>query len=163
MAPFLYEREQAVAYANTYWQNYNPQFKRFSDDCTNFISQCLFAGGMPIEVSASKSRGWWYRGIGQRAIWSYSWTVANSLYWYLRKRDGVKVVPKATDLRLGDVICYDWEGDGKWNHNTMVTGFNENGEPLVNAHTRDSQARYWRYQDSPGYTKNTRYAFFQIG
>jgi hypothetical protein len=163
MNSFIYDRESAVAYANAYWQHYNPQFKRFNDDCTNFISQCLYAGGMPIEDTGNRNTGWWYRGIGQRAIWSYSWAVAHALYHYLLNRKGVKRVSSAKELRLGDVICYDWEGDGRWNHNTIVTAFDENGEPLVNAHTRDSQYRYWGYQDSPGYTPRTRYTFFQIG
>lgn len=163
MADFSYNRHQAVAYAHAYWNSYNPDFKKFADDCTNYISQCLFAGGLPLDVSNSRSKGWWYRGDGKRAIWSYSWAVAHSLERYLRQRKGVTVVPRATDLRLGDVICYDWEGDGRWNHNTIVTGFDENGEPLVNAHTHNSQWRPWKYQDSPSYTAKTRYTFFRIG
>jgi hypothetical protein len=33
---------------------YNPEFWDFSNDCTNFVSQAMWAGGWPT------SSGWWY-------------------------------------------------------------------------------------------------------
>lgn len=50
---------------------------------------------------------------------------------------------------IGDVICYDWEGDGRFNHNTIVTAYDADGQPLVNAHTQNSLHRRWEYRDSP--------------
>jgi hypothetical protein len=164
----MYNREEAVAYAHRHWNSPNPQFRTFEeDDCTNFVSQCLFAGGFPMEPSASRSRGWWYRWGATRSqdLWSYSWTVAHSLYLYLRgkARQGVQVIQmeSADQLELGDVICYDWEGDGRWNHNTIVTWTSEYG-PYVNARSVNSQYRFWEYTDSPAWTPQTRYAFFHI-
>lgn len=159
-----YQREQAIRYADQYWNKNNPKYLIFGDNCTNFISQCLHAGNFPmVNVGGDRSRGWWYQhrgGKGDR--WSYSWAIAHSLYWFLRKSSRVQMVSQATDLRLGDIICYDWEGDGRWNHNTIVTSFNEDGEPLVHAQTFPSAYRLWRYLDSPAWTKNTRYTFFHI-
>ena len=86
--------------------------------------------------------------------------------WYLSgARYGVKgkVVERASDLLLGDVICYDFEGDGRWNHTTIVVAKDENGEPLVNAHTSNSYHRYWGYEDSTAYTPQIQYKFFRIG
>ncbi|MFM1653814.1 amidase domain-containing protein [Brevibacillus sp. B_LB10_24] len=159
-----YDREQAVAYAETYWDSYNPAFKVFvDDDCTNFISQCLYAGGIPM-VYGGRSQGWWYRG-GSSPDWSYSWTVAHSLYWQLKSGKApfyAKVLSDPAELELGDVISYDFEGDGRWDHSAIVTGKDSLGQPLVNAHTNSSRMRYWEYRDSPDYTSNIRYSFFHI-
>ena len=66
------------------------------------------------------------------------------------------------ELQLGDVICYDFEGDGRFNHNTIVTGKDAYGYPLVNAHTYNSRMRYWAYEDSSAYTPNIKYKFYTI-
>jgi hypothetical protein len=159
-----YNREQAVAYAERYWNSANPAYIRFNDDCTNFISQCVHAGGIPMVYTGRRDKGWWYRG-GKKPTWSYSWTVANSFYQLLKSgkppMHAVQVV--SPDLLLpGDVICYDFDGDGRWQHNTMVVAKDANGMPLVNAHTTNSSRRYWEYLDSTAYTPKIRYAFFHI-
>lgn len=73
-----------------------------------------------------------------------------------------RMVGSAGELLLGDVICYDWEGDGRFNHNTIVTAYDADGQPLVNAHTQNSLHRRWEYRDSPAWTPQTRYVFFRI-
>ena len=40
-----YDRTAAVNYARTYALSYNSAFKRFNNDCTNFVSQSLNARG----------------------------------------------------------------------------------------------------------------------
>ncbi|PNB67364.1 hypothetical protein C1X64_31150, partial [Pseudomonas sp. GW456-E7] len=45
---FQYDRLGAVQYAEKFWNKRNPAYKNFSDNCTNFISQCLHAGGAPM-------------------------------------------------------------------------------------------------------------------
>ncbi|SEN52736.1 amidase domain-containing protein [Lihuaxuella thermophila] len=162
-----YNRAKAVQYAETHWNAPNPGYLYFSqDDCTNFVSQCLHAGGIPMQFSQRRDQGWWYRQSGRNHVWSYSWTVAQSFYQYLKgqRSRGLRAVQvqSAEQLEPGDIICYDWEGDGRWNHNVIVTGFDPNGAPLVNAHTTNSRHRYWEYKDSPAWTPRTRYAFFHI-
>ena len=110
----------------------------------------------------NRARGWWYSGTN----WSFSWSVSNALRWYFASSNKgltAKEVEKASDLLPGDVIFYDFEGDGKWNHTTIVVAKDANGEPLVNAHTQNSRYRYWTYEDSPAWTKNCQYKFFRIG
>lgn len=63
---------------------------------------------------------------------------------------------------MGDVICYDFEGDGRWNHTTIVVAKDADGMPLVNANTYNSRMRYWAYEDSTAYTPNMKYTFFHI-
>ncbi len=163
-----YDRMKAVQYAEMHWNAPNSNYIYFpQDDCTNFASQCLHAGGIPMEFSNRRDRGWWYRRRGGRQDnWSYSWTVAHSFYRYLKSGSSgglrTREVQSPEQLQPGDVICYDWEGDGRWNHNVIVTNFDPNGAPLVNAHTANSRQRYWEYKDSPAWTPRTKYAFFHI-
>lgn len=156
-----YDRLKAVRYAELWWNRRNPDYPRVENDCTNFISQCLHAGGIPMWGAPVRSRGWWH----SRTSWSYSWAVANSLRWYLSRSGNVmKAVEVDSVYKLvpGDVICYDFEGDGHWDHNTLVTSIAPSGSPLVNAHTYDARARDWAYTDSPAWTERINYKFFRI-
>ncbi|MED3643165.1 amidase domain-containing protein [Caldifermentibacillus hisashii] len=158
---YHYDRRKAVQYAERWWNDYNPQYHKFDVDCTNYISQCLHAGGAPMRGFSNRSSGWWYNGNS----WSYSWSVAHSLRWYLgTSKVGLRAreVSDPGELQLGDIICYDFEGDGRFNHTTIVTAKDAYGMPLVNAHTTNSRMRYWSYEDSSAYTDNIQYKFFTI-
>ncbi len=157
-APFYYDRQKAVQYAETWWNAYNPRYPKFNDDCTNFISQCLSSGGFPMIHGSGRNSGWWYKS----GNWSYSWAVAHALAMFLTASKRTKVVTSAESLTFGDIICYDFEGDGRFNHNTMVTGKDIHGFPLVNAHSMNSRQRNWNYHDSSAYTPNIRYKFVHI-
>ncbi|MDX8368045.1 amidase domain-containing protein [Cytobacillus sp. IB215665] len=158
---FQYDRLEAVRYAETWWNSYNVKYKKFEVDCTNFVSQCLHAGGAPLVGYPNRSNGWWMAGNS----WSYSWSVAHSLRWYLSGANaGLRAVEveSAKDLSQGDIICYDFEGDGKFDHTTIVVAKDKESYPLVNAHTENSRMRYWSYEDSTAYTPNIKYKFFHI-
>jgi hypothetical protein len=161
-----YQRIQAARYADAWWDGANPAFRAFSVDCTNYISQCLHAGGAPMTGQGRRDQGWWYRQAGgNQDQWSYSWSVAHSLRWYLPSANaGLRAVEKgnASELEIGDVICYDFDGDGRWQHNTIVTAKDSSGAPLVNAHTSNSYHRFWDYRDSYAYTDAVKYKFFHI-
>ena len=159
---FTYDRRAAVKYAEHWWNDYNPDFEKFAVDCTNYVSQCLLAGGAPMEGAPVREDGWWY----QDRNWSFSWAVAHSMRWYLSgSTSGLRglEVEKPEELYPGDVICYDFQGDGRWDHNTIVVAKDEKGMPLVNAHTDNSRHRYWSYEDSSAWTEQIKYKFFRIG
>lgn len=159
-----YDRDKAVEYAEEYWNSYNPKFKHFEVNCTNYVSQCLWAGGAPMEETGDRASGWWYR-FSDDPNWSFSWAVAHSMRWYLPSSStGLRgrEVSAAKDLEPGDVICYDFNGDGRWQHTTFVVTRDAQGEPLVNAHTTNSRHRYWAYRDSHAWTENTKYKFIKI-
>lgn len=159
---YFYNRMEAIRYAELWWNDYNPSYRHFTDDCTNFISQCLFAGGIPMEKTRNRSKGWWYTGGYEE--WSYSWTTANSLKLYLEHGVHIRTEKMGSpdQLSIGDIICYDFDGDGHWQHNTIVVAKDINGMPLVNAHTTNSRHRYWDYLDSTAYTPKIQYRFFHI-
>jgi hypothetical protein len=156
-----YDRREAVRYAELWWDDYNPEYRKFTNNCTNFVSQCLRAGGASMSGHSDRSKGWWYRS----ANWSYSWSVAHALRWHLSgSKSGLRGVEResAVELEPGDVICYDFDGDGRWQHTTIVVAKDANGEPLVNAQTANSRMRYWKYEDSTAWTPNIKYKFFHI-
>ncbi|MCM3007042.1 amidase domain-containing protein [Priestia koreensis] len=158
---FNYDRRAAVQYAERYWNSHNPSYTNFDVNCTNYVSQCLRAGTAPMRGYPNKGQGWWM----QTKNWSYSWTVANSFYWYLNSsKTGLTATKKtgAKDLMIGDIICYDFQGDGRWDHSTIIVAKDDDGMPLVNANTYNSRMRYWAYEDSSAYTPNMKYGFFHI-
>ena len=155
----VYNREAAVRYANTWWNSRNPAFPSFDVDCTNYISQCLLAGGAPMHGYPNRERGWWLRG----GTWSFSWSTPHSLRWYFagsKKGLTAKQVSSAEELGLGDVIFYDFQGDGRYDHSTIVTAKDGN-VPLVNAHTFNAQHRHWAYKDSYMFSPECKVCLFQ--
>ena len=158
---YTYDRLAVVRYAERWWNDYNPQFQSFENNCTNYISQCLFAGGASMSVASDRSRGWWYKNKN----WSFSWSVAHALRWYFSgAKEGLQVIEVANpeDLLRGDVICYDFNGDGRWQHTTIVVAKDTDGMPLVNAQSSNSRMRYWAYEDSTAWTTEIKYKFFHI-
>ncbi|KEK23372.1 amidase domain-containing protein [Bacillus gaemokensis] len=158
---YQYNRLEAVKYAERWWDDRNPAYRNFPDNCTNFISQCLHAGETPMTGYPNIRKGWWQR----ENQWSWSWAVAHSFYWYLSGATTglqAKAVEKPEDLILGDVIAYDFEDDGRWNHTTIVVAKDADDMPLVNAHSANSRRRYWNYEDSSKYTPQMKYKFFHI-
>ena len=130
-----YDREKAVAYAVRYSLKGNPAYRTFDGsggDCTNFISQCLHAGGMPMERGSRFP--WWYA----RNAWSPSWSVAHALYWCLKNRSkhgtpglqGFETF-QIEDLQPGDLIQY--ERGGRIYHTAMITQISLDvyGQPLL--------------------------------
>ena len=149
-----YNRQNAVRYALTYALNPNPSYRYLAvhgdggGDCTNFMSQCLKAGGAPFSYN---KQPWWYRKNASninKDTWSVSWAVAHSLYWMLKIRGQNKAaglsameVQDIDDLELGDLIQYE-DYKGLIYHSAMVTAFTyDKGEkvPLISQHTYDAR------------------------
>lgn len=76
-----YQRDSAISYAKRWALSYNPQYYNFTNiggDCTNFISQCIYAGCNVMNYE--RTYGWYYININNR---SPSWTGVNYLYNFL--------------------------------------------------------------------------------
>lgn len=162
-----YRRDLVAAYADRWWNEGNPAYELFEVNCTNYVSQCVFAGNAPMNYTGKRESGWWYKGRNKgQENWSFSWAVSNALTHYLggKRVSGLRVetVLSADELQLGDIITYDWNGDNRFQHSTIVTAFDAAGMPLVNANTVASRHRYWDYRDSYAWTEQTRYRFFHI-
>jgi cell wall-associated NlpC family hydrolase len=150
-----YFRDDAVRYAlkyaltPNYLYRYLPSHGEGGGDCSNFISQCLMAGG--AHMDHSPPRPWWYNNNGtqdtRNDTWSVSWSVAHSLYWCLKARynlnlPGLKGM-EVYDLGLlehGDIIQYENNG-GVIYHSAIITDFTYQGgrkAPLISQHSFDA-------------------------
>lgn len=135
-----YLRTRAQEYALTWSGERNPLFYNYTGqggDCTNFISQCLLAGGCVMNFTPVT--GWYYISSSERTA---SWTGVRYLYEFLTENQGVG--PFATEaypggLEIGDVIQLGRSEDDYY-HTLIVTGF-ARGTYLVSAHTDDSRNR----------------------
>jgi cell wall-associated NlpC family hydrolase len=147
-----YNRESAVNYAVKYALTPNSEYRYFplikdnSGDCANFVSQCLKAGG--ATMSHNPGSMWWYDNHGtlnkKDDTWSVSWTVAHSLYWYLKTNKSIYSgglkgfeVNDLNRLQLGDVVFYE-DYKSIIFHSAIITSFinvNETREPLISQHS----------------------------
>lgn len=76
-----YNRANAVAYAKKWAYGRNPKYYDFSDlggDCTNFASQCIYAGSGVMNYTPTY--GWYYISVNNRAP---AWTGVDELYRFL--------------------------------------------------------------------------------
>lgn len=116
-----YHREEAIAYALKWAFGRNPRFYDYSalgGDCTNFASQCLFAGGAVMNFQPE--RGWYYLDPNRK---SPSWTGVEFLYQFLTTNlgPGPYAIPMdVTQLSPGDLIQLSF-GAGKFGHSLVIT------------------------------------------
>ncbi len=80
-----YSRSKAVTYAVKYALNYNPNYPDYNGatggDCTNYISQCLYAGGIKQHYGTYGSyNSWYFKSDRDR---SGSWTKASYFQKYI--------------------------------------------------------------------------------
>jgi hypothetical protein len=142
-----YDRARAVEYAKRWALSRNPLFIDFTGqggDCTNFASQCLFAGcGV---MNFTPVFGWFYKSLNERAP---AWTGVEYFYRFLTENavgDGVgsgagpfAVETDVAGLRIGDFVQFGRTTEDFY-HTPVVVGF-ANGEPLLAAHSYDAFGR----------------------
>jgi hypothetical protein len=143
-----YDAARAVEYAMRWALGRNPLFADFAGvggDCTNFISQCLLAGG--ATMNDTRDFGWYYFSPDNRAP---AWSGVEFFYDFLvgapafRAENGGEG-PFATEVRFADGLR---EGDvvqladatGDFYHTLIITGF-DGSIPLVCAHNNDALMR----------------------
>jgi len=112
MKTHVYNRQDAVNYAHKWAFGRNPtyfDFSKLGGDCTNFVSQCLYAG---CRVMNNKPvYGWYYYNSYNRTA---SWTGVQYLYEFLTRNDGAgpfaKEVP-ISETEPGDIIQLSFDGN----------------------------------------------------
>lgn len=143
-----YDRERAVEYAKKWALSRNPLFFDFTGgggNCTNFVSQCLLAGGLVADPT--ETFGWYYNSLNERAP---AWTGVTEFYEFLcgigdfapkNTRRG----PFASEVgrervEIGDVVQLA-DMRGRFYHSLLVSGFSTNGDILVCAQSNDALDR----------------------
>lgn len=163
-----YNRGNAVAYANQWalsrnWLSYGS----YTDDCTNFVSQALNAGGYK-QVGGNKNsdNAWYYNSDLDQP--SLTWVNAPHNFQFQINHNPGGVVEQVTSWRTdglkykasfdnlyvnqGDVLYYDWSGTDGIDHSALQVppGYSQympKGQSwyadLVDAHTVDLYHVSW--------------------
>ena len=153
-----FDRHAAVTYARQHALSSNPQYYRFRNDCTNFVSQCMYAGGWQmigfgLGLGRTNPDNWYYSCISSfgKAIASYSWGAAYNFNVFILRANRVQGIPYYQDLFPGDIIFADWDTtngphvpDGRVDHVMIVTGKDTHGNIYVSYHTNDNLDRPMR-------------------
>lgn len=159
-----YDRKAAVEFARAHALDSTDSYL-FDNNCTWFVSQALWAGGLP-ETGKWTSRTLDYDQIAARKHYSRfggpSKAAANAdfLKNYLAKVARVGTLRQldygqnsVPDARTGDLIFYDGDlqgADGKVDHVMMITGFSQDSNssyryPLVSGHSVPALDQGWTW------------------
>lgn len=116
-----YDRQAAVAYAHQWAYGRNPAFYNYDEiggDCTNFASQCLYAGSSIMNFLPTY--GWYYLDPNQK---SPSWTGVPFLFNFLtRQQRSIGPVGEASVLEQmmpGDLVQLRFSGE-QFQHTPVV-------------------------------------------
>ncbi|MCO8302009.1 amidase domain-containing protein [Streptomyces sp. RKCA744] len=130
-----YDYAAMASYAEKYWQNYNPAYRKFNDaggDCTNFVSQALKAGGWAHSSGDYDDyRSWWYDTSYQSA----SWVGANEWSWFTLDAKRATNLANVYYMGVGDVMQMDFDKDGSKDHTMIVTYRSASGVPYLTYHS----------------------------
>jgi len=134
-----YNRNKSLQYAHEWALKRNPAYYNFDEiggDCTNFISQCLYAGcGV---MNYTRDIGWYYTSPNDRAA---AWSGVEYLYRFLttnKKAGPYCAVLPIEYAQAGDIIQLSFDSE-KFGHSLFVV--NTEPEILVSTHTDDSDRR----------------------
>lgn len=140
MKEVFYNRKAAALYAEKWAFGRNPRYLDFENlggDCTNFVSQCIYAGAKVMNFTPVF--GWYYNSSYDRTA---SWTGVSFLYDFLTKNSGVGPYAEETDIygvTTGDVIQLG-DVSGNFYHSLFVTE-SFYGNVYVATHTANSYMR----------------------
>lgn len=136
-----YNRALAIDYAQKWAYLRNPKYYDFDQlggDCTNFISQCIYAGSKVMNYN--KNNGWYYLNGNNK---SPSWTGVEFLYQFLTNNKGNGPYGKEilqNQIELGDIIQLSFDGI-KFGHTLIVVEIEDNKRTSgikIASHTFDS-------------------------
>lgn len=138
-----YQRDKAVSYAHLWAYGRNPAYADFQNmggDCTNFASQCLYAGvGV---MNYTPTFGWYYYSLNQRAP---AWTGAEYFHQFLT-RLAQSPGPFGVETPLehclpGDFAQLSFQG-GVYSHTLVIVRKGKTlSDTLIAAHTYDTDNR----------------------
>ena len=121
MREIPYDRTAAVAYARVWALLRNPMyydFEHVGGDCTNFASQCIYAGARVM--NNTPVTGWYYRTSSDRTA---SWSGVEYLYSFLTANRGVGPYARevAQEEAQPGAIVQLGTRDGHFYHSPVIT------------------------------------------
>jgi len=126
-------------YALTYWSDYNTADYGVVDgnDCVNFTSQSLVARGWAMDED------WYTSGTGSDFDFSSPWVSSTAFMNYLADSGRATALTddQRDQVKLGDVVQFDWDNSGDRDHTAIVSRIEGSGDDIViyyAGHTDDS-------------------------
>jgi len=126
-------------YALTYWSDYNTADYGVVDgnDCVNFTSQSLVARGWAMDED------WYTSGTGSDFDFSSPWVSSTAFMNYLADSGRATALTddQRDQVKLGDVVQFDWDNSGDRDHTAVVSRIEGSGDDIViyyAGHTDDS-------------------------
>lgn len=139
-----YDAELALRYAHKWAYARNPKyydFEKLGGDCTNFVSQCVYAGcGI---MNYKPELGWFYISPASR---SAAWSGVGYLYNFLTSNKNEGPFGHEAPLgeaRPGDIIQLSFDGR-RFSHSLFIVAIGKSPEPdsiLVATHSYDADDR----------------------
>ena len=128
MREIKYNRKKVVEYAEKWAYDRNPKYYNFDKlggDCTNFISQCIYAGSNSMNYD--KTKGWYYINGNNK---SPSWTGVQFLYNFLTQNKGLGPYGKKCEkeeLEIGDIAQLSFDGN-KFAHTLVIVNIEDTSD-----------------------------------
>lgn len=163
-----YSVQDAIDYANRYYENYNPAYpdwNAYGGDCANFISQCLHAGGVqmkgrPGTATQATNLSNWFSAGNQRNVRNVSstWRGADAFRHYWMKHANYYKVFSAVGTEAykfghkGDFISLLARGGNAYHTLLIIDYDTSETDFIVATHTYDTNTnRLSGYQPEGGF------------
>ena len=150
----MYDRQKAIEYAYKWWNARNPNFYNFDElggDCTNFVSQCLYYGGIKMNYM---QYGWFYKTLNNR---SPSWAGVNEFFDFSTTNKfnlGVRCkICNIDEVEVGDVLQMQMFDENVFHHTALITkidNLNNIKNVFITCHTynaKDKSISLYNYKN----------------
>ena len=156
----LYNREAAYIYSQLFYDNYNSYYPRMKKgDCANFVSQCIFAGGLEMNEEWHMIKRSIFEKINPEPSslwfsWTKTWTMANEQYHYFKEHYGVQtyiIYPDDSisefvsnhNIQKGDLLYFNEKNESEEQdvHHASIISSVKNGDIYYAAHTVSHDAQ----------------------
>lgn len=130
----VYNRQAAVSYARDWALARNTsKYPSYSEDCTNFVSQCVYAGA-PV---MNPARGWYASMSGGGLAWIQVLTFHDFITTNSPNVGPWAYTVSKSSAQIGDVIQLWKISAGKYNHSIIISSILSDGTILYCGHTTD--------------------------
>lgn len=134
--------QDQLDYVLAHWSDYNLDDYGMLDDndCVNFTSQSLIVRGWQMDDD------WWTEGTGVDFDYTSSWVSSTSFRDYLEESGRATPLSDSQrdQVKLGDIVQFDWDNSGDRDHTGIVTAIEGSGDNITiyfAGHTEDSDYR----------------------
>ena len=127
-----YNWQAAVNYAHQWAYSYNPNYPKLDGaDCTNFVSQCIYAGAPAMNLGAR----WYVNSI----VYGKAWACVPEFWNFLISNNGSGPISvdnsQKLDICEGDPVQFYNKQKGMYSHTVIITSDDGMGGLGYSAHS----------------------------